>query len=180
MKPSILRNLLFIPFLAILVTGCNNWLENEFHPLPIDQLPNYVKGDTFMYKSIVTEDVDTFVVTDFVLDTMFSGSILFERTGAIFTRLVGGTIGDDLFYCGNEPNGAAFNWDSAYIYFNNMTEVLDSTIQGFHYSGLFVAEAVREDTVSKKLHKVYFDWEYGLVKYVNNSLDTYELFHRPE
>jgi hypothetical protein len=180
MKPNILRNLLFIPLLAILFTGCNKWLDNEFQALSIGQLPTYVKGDTFLYKSIVTEDVDTFLVTDFVMDTMFNGSILFERTGAIFARLVGDTIGDDFFYIANEPNGAMLTWDSAYIYFMNMTAVLDTTMQGFDYSGLYIAEAVRQDTISKKLHKVYFDWEYGLVKYVHNSLDTYELFSRPE
>lgn len=180
MKLNILPRILFLPLLLILLTSCNKWLDNEFFPLYDARYPAYEKGDTFMYKNIVTEEVDTFVVTNFVLDTLFNGTYLYEQTSTSFGKIVEDTLSDDIFYVGNEPYGAFFVWDSSYVYFSNITDDLDTTIQGFDYSKLYIAEDTRNDSSDTDLHKIYFDWKYGLVKYTYNSLDTYELFYRPE
>lgn len=164
----------------ILLSGCNKWLDNEFFPLPESLYPAYAEGDTFFYKSIITEDIDTFVVTDFVLDTVFNGSILFERTAAIFGEIVADTVGEDFFYISNETEKAVFWWDSAYVNLSSSSVPLDTTIQGYTYSDLMVASALRQDTTSERLHRIYFDWDYGLVKFEYNNFDIYELFSRPE
>lgn len=180
MKHSIAPKLIVFSLAVILFSGCNNWLENEFHPLPTSLYPAYQEGDTFFYKSIVTEDIDTFLVTDLVLDTIFNGSLLYERTAAIFGEIVADTLGEEFFYISNEPEKAVFWWDSAYVTFVRSTYPLDTTIQSYVYDDLMVAVALRQDTTSKKLHRVYFDWAYGLVKFEYNNFDVYELFSRPE
>lgn len=163
----------------LLTASCNSWLDNEFHPLPSNHYPAYEKGDTLFYKSIVTEDIDTFLVSDFVIDTVFGGSALLQRSAAIFGELVADTLGDDFFYISNEPFGAVFAWDSASVYFQDLNYPLDTTIQEFNYSNLLIASTSRSDTTSSRLFRIYFDWNYGLVKYVQNNLDSYELFRRP-
>jgi len=180
MKKHILPGIILITLTAVLMSSCTKWLENEFHPLAANLYPIYEEGDTFMYRSTLTEDIDTFVVSEFNLDTVFNGSILFEQTFAAFGQIVADTFGGDFFYVFNYPDGASFIWDSAYVSFVNTIASLDTTIQDFTYNDLLVAASVRSDTISDILYKVYFDWNYGLVKYVQNNLDTYELFYRPE
>lgn len=180
MKQKILPKLVVFTLSIILFSGCNKWLENEFHPLPENLYPVYAEGDTFFYKSIVTEDIDTFLVTDFVLDTIFNGSILFERSAAIFGEIVADTVGSEFFYISNEPEKAIFWWDSAYVTLQSTSVPLDTTIQGYDYTNLMVAVALRLDTTTERLHKIYFDWDYGLVKFERNNFDVYELFSRPE
>ncbi len=180
MKRNILPKLTIFVTIAILFSACNSWLENEFHPLPLSLYPAYEKGDTFFYKSIVTEDLDTFVVSDYVMDTVFNGLILFERTVAIFGQIVSDTFGEEFFYISNEPDAAVFAWDSAYMYFSYGGSPIDTTIQGYDYTNVLSAGAVRLDTISTKLHKIYFDYAYGLIKYEFNNYDSYELFSRPE
>ncbi len=180
MKNRILPKLIIFIAALVIFSACNDWLEHDFHPLPLSLYPAYEEGDTLIYKSIVTEDLDTFIVSQFVLDTLFDGLALYESTAALFSQVVSDTIGEEYFYISNGPKGAVFAWDSAYIYFEYGIAPMDTTIQGFDYSNVLVAVATRLDTISTKLHKIYFEYDYGLIKYEFNNFDSYELFSRPE
>ncbi len=180
MKNSILAKLIIFIVALVIFSACNDWLENDFNPLPLSLYPAYEQGDTLIYKSIVTEDLDTFVVSEFILDTLFDGSAYFESTTAILSQIVSDTFGEEFFYISNRPQGAIFAWDSAYMYFEYGILPVDTTIQGFDYSSVLVAVATRLDTISTKLHKIYFEYNYGLIKYEFNNYDSYELFSRPE
>lgn len=180
MKRNILPKLILIAIFGILVSSCSEWFENEFVPLPTHLYPLYEEGDTFLYRSIETWDVDTFVVSSFVFDTVYNGLVLFERTSAFFLEVVADTFGDDWFYVSNEPNGSFFLWDSDYVHITSSIETLDTTIKYYDYSDLFVVFTPVRDSTSERLHKIYFDWNYGLVKYTYHDLDSYELFSRPE
>ena len=165
---------------VILLTSCTKWLENEFVPMPSSMKPAYAEGDTFFYKSILTEDIDTFVVSDYIWDTVFNGSILYERSAAIFGEIKADTFSEEWFYISNEPTAAVFSWEPAYVYFANNGIPLDTTIQDYIYTDLMRATSQRLDTTSRELYKIYFDYQYGLVKYVYNNSDSYELFRRPK
>ena len=119
-------------------------------------------------------------MSQFVLDTLFDGLALYESTAALFSQVVSDTLSEEYFYISNGPKGAVFAWDSAYIYFEYGIAPMDTTIQEFDYSSVLVAVATRLDTISTKLHKIYFEYDYGLIKYEFNNFDSYELFSRPE
>ena len=181
MNRTKLPGIVFLIITSLILSSCGGFFDEELVLLPIEKYPAYDKSDTFIYKSIVTEDLDTFVVTDFIMDTVSTGSTLLQVTGAIFTEFEADSLGEDFFYISNEPTGSFFSWGYPNsFYFYDGQQSMDTILQSYEYEGLVSAVSLDEFPEFGALSMLYFDWEYGLVKYDFNDGDSYELFSRPE
>lgn len=179
----------FIVLLTLVVSSCDDFLEkmdSHYHELPGYMYPEFEFADTFVYKCIQTEVLDTFLATRCELFMEYDGNSTYELFKVELTPFKNEVLMDDIFYIINHWAGASVRNNNNSLGFsvvadrsNYISEKETVEINDIKYREVRILTKENAKGIDSLIYKLWYNFDYSVVKIEMGNEMTHELLRRP-
>jgi hypothetical protein len=168
---------IYLIILVIAISVSNGCKKDVYYNVPNQFKPIYKGGDTLIYSNGILNDTNI-IYNISVLDKCEDKKYHYQTIMYSAYNLYNNKKDYDYYTFSliSDQVGLYINHFSAILFYNN-TNSFALSINGKNYEQVFKIETLYPDTISKSVKTVYYSYKYAIIRYVNNSNDTFDLIN---
>lgn len=161
-----------------LITLLSNCQKEKYHNVPVEYLPVYLIGDTLIYSNGII--YDTLIINDIYTLTPSSDDknhyqYTYYKLGKIKNKQMLNKYYAGFSYDDNLVSIYFDKFDALLIYANSNSSLL--LLKNKVYTNVFKLDTQHNDTSRTAVKTVYFNYKFLVIRYINNSNDTFDLIN---
>ena len=160
-----------------LITLLSNCQEEKYHYVPVEYLPFfYLIGDSLVYSN--GSVYDTLVVSDIMSICFNSPYKTYNQQTSYQLRKIKNKQSLNYAWFGYSQKSMSISFgkfNTLLVYANTNSGIL--LLKNKFYTNVFKLDTQYNDTSSTAVKTVYFSYKFLVLRYINNSNDTFDLIN---
>jgi hypothetical protein len=188
-----MKPLIIVSICLLILFSCK---DEYYYPVPRAHYPKFELSDTLVYKCVQTGELDSLVVNRYEVRCTGDGNECLERleidliyiknrelTAKAITLFITHSGSNNVFryeghFSVDEQYGIGYYYDYSKGDYNDI-EIETIVVNGVKYREVMIKEYDESEFLANKIYKLWFNYDYGIIKYKLGDDTTIELLKKP-